>query len=321
MNGFVDRSWASNLTAVGCHTAVVTSGSNCVWEDVHIRGASSLFLFRTASAIECMVNRVGSGLNNSFEIFVHGIIDSEHGYHVKLHQGTVRNVVNVRQWPAPSQVLTVAFVAGAVIEGHSNGIAHSLPTCYGSPNTCGCPAACPNLTAATRVGSDNVVNVRVRTGTPVCSGDCSRNAVNQLNATMLAPAPLALPPPCKGYAVSAAGDPSCNGCYHVQRGRGEYVLDDEHILYADGGVWRIGRPGRHVSYVAGTSTADGPPLTAASWQCADEAAPGYPGGIHGAACPGPALISHQPPLPPPAPPRPGELTVFEFPCLLACVGV
>ena len=30
MNGFVDRSWARNLTAVDCHTAVVTSGSNCV---------------------------------------------------------------------------------------------------------------------------------------------------------------------------------------------------------------------------------------------------------------------------------------------------
>jgi hypothetical protein len=65
MNGFVDRSWASNLSAVDCRTAIVTSGSNCAWEGVHVQGAST-----TAAAVECMVNRVGSGKNNSFEIFV-----------------------------------------------------------------------------------------------------------------------------------------------------------------------------------------------------------------------------------------------------------
>ena len=179
MNGFVDRSWARNLTAVDCHTAVVTSGSNCVWEGVHVRGAST-----TAAAIECMVNRVGSGRNNTFEIFVHSIIDSKRGAHVKLHQGTVGNTVDVQQWPAPSQVLTVAFVAGAILEGQSNGIAPSLPTCYGSPSDCGCPAVCPNLTATERIGSQNAVNVRVPTGAPLCSGDCSRNAVHRLNATI-----------------------------------------------------------------------------------------------------------------------------------------
>eukprot|EP01052_Picozoa_sp_SAG31_P011130 SAG31_NODE_624_length_13465_cov_11.802708_3_plen_480_part_00 len=182
MNAFVDRSWASNLTAVDCHTAVITSGSNCVWEGVHVHGAST-----TAAAIECMVNRVGSGRNNTFEVLVRSIISSRWwrgGSHVTLHQGTVGNVVDVLQWPAPSQVLKVAFVAGAILEGHSNGIARSPPTCYGSPSDCGCPTVCPNLTAAERVGSGNVVNVRVRTGSPVCSGDCSRNVVNRLNVTL-----------------------------------------------------------------------------------------------------------------------------------------
>ena len=78
----------------------------------------------------------------------------------------------------------MAFVAGAILEGQSNGIAHALPTCYGSPSDCGCPAVCPKLTDAERVGSNNVVNVRVRTGTPVCSGDCSRNALNWLNTSL-----------------------------------------------------------------------------------------------------------------------------------------
>lgn len=84
--------------------------------------------------------------------------------------------------PSLAQVLTVSFIAGSIIEGHSNGIAASLPACHGSPADCGCPAVCPNLTETERFGSGNVVNVRVATGTPVCNGDCQNNTVNRLAA-------------------------------------------------------------------------------------------------------------------------------------------
>ena len=181
MNGFVDRSWATNLTAVDCQTAVVTSGSNCVWEDVHVYGANT-----TATAVDCMVNRVGSGRNNTFVISVHSILDNPTAAHVKMHQGATGNVVDLKQWPSSTQILDVAFVAGSVLEGQSNGIAPSLPTCYGSPSECGCPTTCSNLTAAERVGSDNVVNVRVSLAqAPVCSGDCQNNSIHFLNGTMV----------------------------------------------------------------------------------------------------------------------------------------
>ncbi len=179
MDGFVDRSWARNITAVDCKTAVVTSGSNCLWEGVHVHGAST-----TSTAVDCMVNRVGSGRNNTVELFVHSIVNSARGSHVKLHQGATQNVVDIQWWPSTTQVMTVAFVAGSVLEGQSNGIAPTLPNCYGSGGECGCPTVCPNLTAAERVGSGNVVNIRVPISKePVCEGDCKSNEVNRLNAT------------------------------------------------------------------------------------------------------------------------------------------
>lgn len=65
-------------------------------------------------------------------------------------------------------------------EGPSIGPAAALPTCYGTAKECGCPATCPQLAPAKRVGSGNVVNLQVATGTPVCSGDCKSNNVNPL---------------------------------------------------------------------------------------------------------------------------------------------
>ena len=68
-----------------------------------------------------------------------------HGYHVKIYQGAVKNVVDVKQWPAPDQALTVAFIAGSTTEGHSNGIAASLPDCYGSRKLPNRPIIDPEL--------------------------------------------------------------------------------------------------------------------------------------------------------------------------------
>ena len=177
MNGFVDQAWASNVTAVDCDVAVVSSGSNCVWEGVTVGGTGT-----TTSAVECLVNRVGSGKNNSFEIFVRSIAAAKHGspYAVKMHQGTANNVVNVQQWPSPTQAFTAAFIAGPTTEGQSFGPAATVPRCHGTAKACGCGPTCPQLTPAKRVGSGNVVSLLVPTGPPVCSGDCKSNHVNPL---------------------------------------------------------------------------------------------------------------------------------------------
>jgi hypothetical protein len=115
---------------------------------------------------------------------VHSIIDDAKSSHIKLHQGATQNVVDVQRWPSTTQVMTVAFVAGTILEGPSNGIAPTLPNCYSSVSGCECPTRCPNLTATERVGSKNVVNVRVPLAkAPVCEGDCESNTVNRVDAT------------------------------------------------------------------------------------------------------------------------------------------
>ena len=175
MNGFVDQSWASNLSAVDCKVAIVSSGSNCVWEGVNVSGSAGV----TQSAVECMVNRVGSGKNNSFELFISDIEPAVHGspYAVKLHQGTVNNMVDIQKWPSPTQEFTAAFVAGSMVEGESFGPAATVPTCHGTAKECDCSPNCRQLTPTTRVGSGNVVNLHVATGAPVCSGDCKSNKI------------------------------------------------------------------------------------------------------------------------------------------------
>lgn len=109
MNGFVDTAWASNVSTVDCGVAVVSSGSNCVWENIKVSGTAGT----TTSAVECMVNRVGSGKNNSFEVFVSSIVAASHGspYAVKIYPGAEGNVVNVKQWPSQTQPFTAGFVA------------------------------------------------------------------------------------------------------------------------------------------------------------------------------------------------------------------
>ena len=81
-------------------------------------------------------------------------------------------------------------------------------------------------------------------------------------------------------------------------------------------MWRIkaqgvGNVGNTLSYVAKAKSSGGPPLTAASWQCANGPAPGYPNGFHGAACPGPSLARSGPPDPPaqmyPVPTTPSDM--------------
>ena len=175
MNGFVDEAWASNVSAVDCGVAVVSSGSNCVWEGIKVSGTAGT----TTSAVELMVNRVGSGKNNTFEILVGKIAAATHGspYAVKMHQGTLDNVVNVKQWPLPTQEFTAAFIAGSMTEGKSTGPSATIPTCHGTAKECGCAPTCPQLTPAKRVGSGNVVNLLVATGKSVCSGDCTHNKI------------------------------------------------------------------------------------------------------------------------------------------------
>ena len=113
---------------------------------------------------------------------------------------------------------------------------------------------------------------------------------------------------CTGYLATGAGDPASNGCYSGTAGGDHFVLDARHTLYADGGVWRVGWPGRHVRYVAKAATSGGPPLAAAGWQCGAGPAPGYPRGINGSACPAPSWTAHLP-TPPPAPPGAGLFPV------------
>ena len=120
---------------------------------------------------------------------------------------------------------------------------------------------------------------------------------------------------CDGYIASGAGAAGADGCYAVQHGTGNFVKDHNHTLYAQGDVWRIGQPGVHVAYVAKAGSHRGPPLAAASWQCGDGPAPGYPTGIHGSLCPGPTLTTnrHPPgPKPPPAPPG-GHGSMYPVP--------
>jgi hypothetical protein len=71
-------------------------------------------------------------------------------------------------------------------------------------------------------------------------------------ATTAAPAPP--PPPCPGgYFVSGAGVASAEGCYrpggsvgaaaeHLPP-EGAFTKDPMHVLYPEGGVWRLGHPG------------------------------------------------------------------------------
>jgi hypothetical protein len=118
---------------------------------------------------------------------------------------------------------------------------------------------------------------------------------------------------CDGYSVSGAGDQPSNGCYARKPGVG-YVLDATHAIYSDAGVWRLGHRGKEVMYVAQAASRE-PPLLAAAWACGSEPAPGYrrPGGIRGAACPPPSLVSHLPPPTPPPPPGPPGSSMYPVP--------
>jgi hypothetical protein len=108
---------------------------------------------------------------------------------------------------------------------------------------------------------------------------------------------------CVGYLVTGAGTKSVNGCYKqvhaswCERDSGKYMfqLDVDHQLYAaEGHVWRIGRCGHSVAYLA-TNASALPPQSAEAWSTTS-----------GTVGPCPAVhrsgLGPPPPPPPPTPP-------------------